>query len=315
MALVTVILTVFKRTDYLEAAIKSVSAQSWSEWECLVADDANTSAAREVCGRFSEDPRVRYRARETTLGTALSIAAALCEVRGKYVAILNDDDVLYPRMLERLVAPLEANPGVVAAFGNHHVIDSAGAVLAKETEELMRERGRVRLAPGLVPDAFDFAVRYGLMAAMGCVFRRSAVDPSWLTKDLAGAYDYWLAVKLGGQGGFYFLPECVMGWRQHSDSLTHLAAPEEKFGGEEYIHYALLGTALPRPLRNYVRGNLSSFLFRRAGEHLRRGRRNDVSIARDLLRRSLKLKWRFVVFRCWLFMFVRYFAYRPHRRE
>ena len=151
-------------------------------------------------------------------------------------------------MLERLVAPLEANPGVVAAFGNHHVIDSAGAVLAKETEELMRERGRVRLAPGLVPDAFDFAVRYGLMAAMGCVFRRSAVDPSWLTKDLAGAYDYWLAVKLGGQGGFYFLPECVMGWRQHSDSLTHLASPEEKFGGEEYIHYALLGTATSPPL-------------------------------------------------------------------
>ena len=174
----------------------------------------------------------------STLGTPLNIAAALREARGKYVTILNDDDLLEPQMLQRLVPPLEANPNVVAAFGNHLVMDADGMVLTDETEDLMRARGRNRLKPGPVPDTSAFAVRLGMMVGMGCVVRRSALDPSWLVSEVAGAYDYWLAIRLGQAGDFYFVAENVMRWRWHANSVLSTVSPDI-CNGEIYIYETL----------------------------------------------------------------------------
>ena len=133
----------------MEDAIRSVLAQSWDDWECIVTDDANSAAAREVCDRFATEQRIRYRANHSTLGAPLNIAAALSRARGKYVVILNDYDLLNPRMLEQLVPPLETNPEVVVAFGNHEVMDAGGVVLIRETAELMRRVDGLRLTPGV----------------------------------------------------------------------------------------------------------------------------------------------------------------------
>ena len=284
--LVTVILTVFRRTDYLEEAILSVLRQTFASFEVLVTDDANQGTTRAICDKFSSDGRVRYRANSTTLGTPLNIAAALHESRGQYVTILNDDDLMEPEMLDRLVHPLEQFADVVLAFGNHAVIDGCGRHLTIESRNFMRERRRDGLKTGVIGESFEFAVRRNLMVVMGCVFRRSACDPDWLVSEVAGAYDYWLVVKLATQGLFYFVPENMMSWRCHVDSVTAKPSPD-KFRSEVFIYDSLNKLPLAPELRQYVHAQLTFFLYLRGYEFLLHGlNRRDAQAA---LRRALKL--------------------------
>ena len=296
MPLVTVILTVFTRTTWLADAITSVLSQTNPDLELLVTDDANQIQTRDLCARFKHDARLRYRANPAPLGVPLNLAAALGEARGKHLVILNDDDLLHPQMLQKLIEPLQQNPRSVLAFGNHDVIDAQGAPLPAETRRLMRERGRLSLPAGLIQQPFDFAVRGGLMLGMGCLVRADAIDRSWLVNEVAGAYDFWLAVKLATRGQFHFVPETLMSWRQHADSITARQSPD-KFAAEAYIYGSLARPGLPPALAAYVKTQLAISRFVRGREYLER--RWSTAAARRFLRQSLQTQWRFHTFRYW----------------
>lgn len=298
---VTVIITVFRRNDFLEEALRSVLGQTFADLELIVSDDAAREENRALCARFAGDPRLRYRANPQTLGVALNFQAALREARGAYVAFLNDDDLLCPRMLELLVPPLDADPRVTLCFGNHDVIDEKGALREEDTRLLMRRKGRFRLAPGIVENAFEFAVRHNVMIAMGCLFRRTAFEPDWLAPGAGTAYDYWMPVKLGRQGPFFFVPEPVMAWRRHANALTTASAPS-RFSGGIFICESILAEPLPPPLRRYVETRLGGFLLRRGMNHLQNGW--DTAEGRRALRRSWRLWWNIPAFRGWLISFL-----------
>jgi glycosyltransferase involved in cell wall biosynthesis len=288
--IVSVILTVFRRTHFLEQAIECVLSQTYTSWECIISDDADTLAAREVCARFSNDPRIRYRRNKTTLGTPLNVAAALSECRGDYVVIFNDDDLLYPEMLERLIGPLRANPVVVMAFGERDTIDVNGERLEEECDADAGSRPDSKTSVGMVDDAFEFAVRRGVMVVMGCMIRRGAIDTSWLVSEVAGAYDYWLAINLGRCGGFWKIEDKVMAWRQHENSVSSTPS-RNNYRAEIYIYERLRSESHAGDLGEYVKTSLARVLFLRGWEHLSYGW--DVGEARRLLFRSLAARGSF----------------------
>jgi glycosyltransferase involved in cell wall biosynthesis len=294
MPLVSVIITVFERTDYLAAALRSVVGQRFSDWECIVSDDANTLKARNIFSAFAADQRFRYRCNQSTLGTPLNVAAAVGEAQGKYVTILNDDDLLYPSMLEHLVAVLEGHPEAVLAFGNEDIINGKGDVLLNETFASMRVRGRIGLRPGLIADSIGFAIRRGLMVVMGSVFRRSALDPTCLVSEVGGAYDYWLAIKISEQGKFYFINEKVMAWRSHSDSASARIS-RAAYAAETYIYKSLLVASRSTGLTSYLNERLAEALFNRGLVFLRN--EWEISEARSLFAQSLSVKWSMIGFR------------------
>src|SRR5687767_2362014 len=125
--LVSVILTVHKRLTFFADALRSVEAQTFTDHEIVVADDSGTGAARAL-SLASGNARVRYHANPTSLGIALSVRHAFAQARGKYIAILNDDDLWEPEFLARLVRPLEDDPKRVLAFCDHFIIDAYGTI-------------------------------------------------------------------------------------------------------------------------------------------------------------------------------------------
>ena len=64
---VTVIITVFNRTDYLAYAVKSVLAQTLPPLEIIVKDDSSSKAIKAICDSF-ERPEIQYRANFVRLG-------------------------------------------------------------------------------------------------------------------------------------------------------------------------------------------------------------------------------------------------------
>src|SRR5215510_15182639 len=108
MALVSVIVPTYNRADTIKRAIRSVRAQTFTDWELIVVDDGstdNTVALIEGC-----DPRLKL-IRQENQGTAVARNAGLRASEGSYIAFLDSDDEWLPHHLELCVGFLEAFPG------------------------------------------------------------------------------------------------------------------------------------------------------------------------------------------------------------
>jgi glycosyltransferase involved in cell wall biosynthesis len=226
--LVTVVVTVYTRTDFLACALESVVAQTFRDFEVIVADDSGNAGARSIVAQFS-DPRVRYCPNERMLGIAASIRNALQHAAGKYVAILNDDDTWESEFLGRLVPALEADDRRVLAFGDHWIVSADGTLDRAATERNTILYGRAGLPQGEVGEPGRFVLEMnGVPLAMGALFRSSALDASRLSPEVAGAYDLWISAQLAASGGaFYYVPERLTRYRVHTGMETARRSPDK----------------------------------------------------------------------------------------
>jgi glycosyltransferase involved in cell wall biosynthesis len=102
-------MTVYNGQDYLRAAIDSVLAQTYADFELLVVDDCSPDDSAKIAAGY-DDPRIRLVHNERNLGQIRSLNRGLEEARGEYVARLDQDDACLPERLERQVTWLDARP-------------------------------------------------------------------------------------------------------------------------------------------------------------------------------------------------------------
>ena len=221
-------LTVYNRLTFFGDALRSVEAQTFQDYEVVIADDSGTGAAR-AASLASTNPRVRYTANPASLGVAMSLRRALTVARGKYIAIVNDDDVWEPDFLARLVPALEADSRRVLAFCDHAIMGADGRIDQPETERNTERFGRSQLREGDIADPTGFVLRHnGVPLAMGSLFRADALPRERLVRDVAGAYDFWISSLLAGSGGaFYYVPVRLTRYRVHADMETARRDPEK----------------------------------------------------------------------------------------
>lgn len=118
--LVTVLTPTFNHEKYITDCIRSVRDQTYNRWEMLIIDDGSTDQTREkVLDYIADEPRVKLIAQENVGIFRLSETynRGLSAARGKYIAILEGDDVWMPDKLERQISDLEKHTDSVLAWG------------------------------------------------------------------------------------------------------------------------------------------------------------------------------------------------------
>jgi len=121
-------LPLYNQTDFLETALDSLLAQSYSRFEVIIADDSTAELPGEIARRYaSADARIRYLRNPTRKGMAdnwkycFSLAG-----HADYFAWVSDHDVWAPEWLATLVRTLEENPGRVLAYPTFMQINANG---------------------------------------------------------------------------------------------------------------------------------------------------------------------------------------------
>jgi glycosyltransferase involved in cell wall biosynthesis len=276
---VSVIVTCYKRINYLAEALRSVLAQSYEDYEILVADDSGTAAAREIVAVFGQPERIRYLAHERTLGVASSIVRTVKQAQGEFVAILNDDDSWEPQLLEKLVTALEANPRRVLATSDHWLMDANGNIIEELTESWSATFGRSQLSEGVISNPAQFVVSGGPAINITSLFRKEAVDWSLLVPNIGGAYDYWIACLLAATGRpIYYTPKRLGRWRIHGSMETARRA-DDKRDNLVYIYSTLLKHDFFHELKAVLRGKLAETLFATGRDKLHFGRVREARLA------------------------------------
>ena len=125
MPRVSVVIASYNHEKYVRAAVESVLAQSFQDFEILVTDDGSVDrTVAEV--QAIADPRISLVALPHNGGASAAINASILRAAGDYVAILNSDDVFLPDKLVRQVRYLDENPGIAAVFTRPLFIDEDG---------------------------------------------------------------------------------------------------------------------------------------------------------------------------------------------
>ncbi|HET8817577.1 MAG TPA: glycosyltransferase [Pseudidiomarina sp.] len=105
MKRVSVYMPTHNRRDLLQRAVESVQAQTHSEWELIIVNDASTDdTADYLAALAAQDSRIHVLTNETSLGACGSRNRAIEAATGEFVTGLDDDDTFHPQRLEKMVA-------------------------------------------------------------------------------------------------------------------------------------------------------------------------------------------------------------------
>jgi glycosyltransferase involved in cell wall biosynthesis len=207
------------RSEYLVETLRSVLRQVQVDIEIIVLDDANDDDCRRSVAALGDD-RVIYVSHEKPLGPALNHAHGIELARGRYVAIVNHDDVVEPEFLRRLSSELEAYPSANAAFSRPRVIDGSGEFNQALTDRAWRNWGVASLTPGLIVSWSQVGPRPGFPFIPSGLFRTDAIKKVKIPRIVGGAYDYWIAYRVARNAPVIHVDEALGYWREHPGNLT-----------------------------------------------------------------------------------------------
>ena len=136
----SVIMPCYNSEPYLEDAVKSLLAQTFSGWELIAINDGSVDNTFKILESYAEkDQRIRVFSKENG-GYATAISYGLDKIRGKYFLMMGSDDKLYPTLFEEIAKRvLTTEPDIVcfrtAQVKNKQIIGYADRI----TEEIYVE--------------------------------------------------------------------------------------------------------------------------------------------------------------------------------
>jgi glycosyltransferase involved in cell wall biosynthesis len=205
--------------DYLPAALGSIRAQTFTDFELIAVDDGSRDGSLAILERHAaHDPRLRVIARPHA-GLVATRNAALAEARAEFVAVMDADDVAHPERLARQVAHLQAHPEILALGAGVEVIDPDGWPIR-------------RLAVPLDHAAIDAALMRGRGEALVhpvVMFRRDAMLALAGYRDGCDSVeDLDLYLRLAERGRLANLPETLLQYRHHLRKSSNARAGEHR---------------------------------------------------------------------------------------
>jgi len=216
---VSVVVTLYNYARYVRACLESAAASEINELsegiEIVVVDDASTDGGADVVSDFMSACPVPLRLVRKSTNTGLADArnVGLREARADYVFILDADNLVYPRCLERLYQTmrsdnLAASFGVIACFDDQ---TGEGVGLLSAFAWNVRQ-----LVHGAYLDAMALFDRAKVLAVDG--YSTELVRYGWF-----GWEDYDLWLKLAEAGHECLLcPQIVAAYRVHSASMIRV---------------------------------------------------------------------------------------------
>jgi glycosyltransferase involved in cell wall biosynthesis len=207
---VTVLTVVHNGARYLEACLESVRNQTGLSWEHVVVDNGSTDETPSLLAvAQAADPRLRILRLPENTGPGGGLKAAVPHIRGRYVAIIDADDLMKPRRLERQAAVLDSDPALVAVYGHAEMISADGHSLGRRVFAAGSERALREFAKFWTP----------AVPSTMCV-RASAYCEEILKMLFPFAEDYDFVCRLLERGRVGFLPEEVSAYRRHGAQTT-----------------------------------------------------------------------------------------------
>lgn len=209
MPLFSVIIPTFNRSDLLKAAVLSVQAQSYRNFEFVIVDDGSCGDALEYLDTLEAEARILRQANRGP-GSARNRGAEVAT--GEFLAFLDSDDVWFPWTLEIYRDAIERLGRPAFLVGKPSIFSNESSLVGVKQQPLRTEKFQDYLASG---DEWRW---WGVSSF---VIRRDAfLDAGGFVEDRINSEDADMALKLGTAAGFVQITSPVtFGYREHAANV------------------------------------------------------------------------------------------------
>lgn len=123
--LVSIIMPSYNTDRFISESIKSVLAQTYTNWELIIIDDCSKDNTDAIVRPFLEDSRIKYLKNNQNFGAAISRNIAIQKARGKWIAFLDSDDLWRSEKLEKQISFMKKEK-YYFSYTNYSEIDTEG---------------------------------------------------------------------------------------------------------------------------------------------------------------------------------------------
>ncbi len=194
----SILMLTYNRPQMIGRAIRSACEQTFEDWELIIVQDGSNPEVEVLLHEWLEkEPRIRHCPRGVVGSIAEASNFGLQMARGKYIAILDDDDYWsLPDKLARQIEFLDTHPEYVACAGGYIVVDGSGRELGRfiKPKEDSQVRERALIANPIANSTSVFRRLVGNAPVLYDTGLRQFAD-----------WDFWLTI--GSKGKLYNFPE------------------------------------------------------------------------------------------------------------
>lgn len=169
---VSVVVPSFNNASFIEATMDSILAQTFEDFELVVADHSSSDGTWDLLQPYGADRRVRLLQTEAGGGAQRNWDRVTAAAHGDLLKLVCGDDIIYPTCLSDQVEAMDANPSVVLVAAQRDLIDARGGILVSG-RGLAGLTGRV---PGRVAARHTVVAGSNIFGEPACVLiRREAL--------------------------------------------------------------------------------------------------------------------------------------------
>lgn len=162
---VSIIVPNYNHGQFLSKRIESILAQTYQNFELIILDDCSIDNSRAVIENYRDHPKVKYIVYNEENGGSpfAQWAKGISLSTGKYIWIAESDDWCEDRLLERLIAPLDADDNCHVSYCQSYCVEEDGTIRWQSSHHKLEE----------IVDGKQFIKKYMLLG--NAVFNASMV--------------------------------------------------------------------------------------------------------------------------------------------
>jgi glycosyltransferase involved in cell wall biosynthesis len=208
--LVTVLTAVRNGMPYLPETVASIQAQTFTDWEYIIVDDASDDdTVKWVQSEARRDSRIRLIRRQESAGPFVAANAGLFQGQGDFIVRTDADDLSGPTRIEKQVRLLTADHRLTGCITNKISFSARGVIGGSES------------CLPIAPEALKWVFAMGTRATHSSLcFRREPIVQAGGYKSLPASADYDLIARLARSDRLVPIPEVLSMVRRHDKRLS-----------------------------------------------------------------------------------------------
>jgi len=226
---ISVIIPTYNRLDYLKEAATSVLKQTFDNYELIISDN-HSSDGTATWGRAlaRNNSKVRYFRNKKNLGMVRNWNVGLDRARGKYLSVLNDDDLWEPGFLQETIKILDKKPNVGLVFVYTSIITNNGKSRQKRVNpeyfrvfKRSKEMNGVECIKKFLTGKWQVNMPSSILVRSECFSKLGKFDEIGLDLEM------WL--RICSKYDFYYLDKKLAYWRHHDLAYSVMSNPIDYF--------------------------------------------------------------------------------------
>jgi len=238
----SVIVTVYNRAKLTRIALKSISLQTFKDYEAFIIDDNSTENIKDIFKEFQNQKNWHFITFDKNYGNPYCRNYAIKRAKGKYLAFLDCDDIWLPEKLEYFHKKLSQNPEIGFLFSNGYILMD-NLVISKFADE------NRKIPTGKLEPYMAISNKWLPYVTPNVAFIREAIEKiGFFREDMNQLEDMEFYVKLFKFYPIDYIPKPLGFYRVHSFHGKPASLSQRWEKGIEDFHTTLITASPPKEI-------------------------------------------------------------------